>query len=92
MRMDARSVSGARSKISRIACPWLIRRLVDLRAVILFVAASEVEGVAERHDEAPFDIEGRLQSSRRAVQLRRMPMEFSLSIDNPRRQWLGRRA
>ena len=45
--------------------------LVDLRAVILVVAASEVEGVAERHDEAPFDIEGRLQSSRRAVQLRR---------------------
>ena len=79
-------MSGARSKISRTACPWLLRRLVDLRAVILVVAASEVEGVAERHDEAPFDIEGRLQSSRELCSFDGMPMELSLSIDSPRRQ------
>ena len=85
-------MSGARSKISRTACPWLLRRLVDLRAVILVVAASEVEGVAERHDEAPFDIEGRLQSSRELCSFDGMPMEFGLSIGNLRRQWLGRRA
>lgn len=51
-------VTRARPKIDRIACPWLIRRFVDPSAVILFVAPSEVEGVAERHDAAPFDIEG----------------------------------
>ena len=51
-------VTRARPKIDRIACPWLIRRFVDPRAVILFVAPAEVEAVAERHDAAPFDIEG----------------------------------
>ncbi|GLC62015.1 hypothetical protein PLESTB_001830200 [Pleodorina starrii] len=50
-------VTRARPKIDRIACPWLIRRFVDPRAVILFVAPSEVSGVAERHEAAPFDIE-----------------------------------
>ncbi|GHG23793.1 chromate resistance protein ChrB domain-containing protein [Paracoccus aerius] len=51
-------VTRARPKIDRIACPWLIRRFVDPRAVILFVAPAEVEAVAERHDAAPLDIEG----------------------------------
>jgi rhodanese-related sulfurtransferase len=50
-------VTRARPKIDRIACPWLIRRFVDPRAVILFVAPAEVSGVAERHEAAPFDIE-----------------------------------
>ena len=50
-------VTRERPKIDRIACPWLIRRFVDPRAVILFVAPAEVSGVAERHEAAPFDIE-----------------------------------
>lgn len=50
-------VTRARPKIDRIACPWLIRRFVDPAAVILFVAPSEVIGVAERFGAAPFDIE-----------------------------------
>ncbi len=50
-------VTRARPKIDRIACPWLIRRLVDPRAVFLFVAASEVRAVAERFDATPFDID-----------------------------------
>ena len=41
---DAPSGSRARGpKVDRIACPWLIRRFVDPRAVFLFVAPSEVE-------------------------------------------------
>ncbi|WP_367179649.1 chromate resistance protein ChrB domain-containing protein [uncultured Sphingomonas sp.] len=44
--------------MDRIACPWLIRRFVDPRAIFLFVAPSEVQGVAERFGAAPFDIEG----------------------------------
>src|SRR3954463_9882885 len=51
-------VTRARPKIDRIACPWLIRRFVDPQAVFLFVAPSEVAGVAERLGAAPFDIEG----------------------------------
>ena len=51
-------VTRARPKVDRIACPWLIRRFVDPGAVFLFVAASEVEAVAERFGATPFDIEG----------------------------------
>ena len=51
-------VTRARPKIDRIACPWLIRRFVDPSAVFLFVAPSEVEGVAARFDATPFDVEG----------------------------------
>jgi rhodanese-related sulfurtransferase len=50
-------VTRSRPKIDRIACPWLIRRFLDPRAVILFVAPAEVIGVAERYKGAPFDIE-----------------------------------
>jgi rhodanese-related sulfurtransferase len=51
-------VTRERPKVDRIACPWLIRRFVDPSAVFLFVAPSEVVGVAERFGAAPFDIEG----------------------------------
>src|SRR5688500_1914683 len=50
-------VTRGRPKIDRIACPWLIRRFVDPNAVFLFVAASEVEAVAERFSATPFDID-----------------------------------
>jgi hypothetical protein len=51
-------VTRARPKVDRIACPWLIRRFVDPNAVFLFVAPSEVAGVAERFRATPFDVEG----------------------------------
>ncbi len=56
---DGRSVwvTRARPKIDRIACPWLIRRLVDPRPVFLYVAPAEVVGVAELFGAMPFDIE-----------------------------------
>jgi len=57
-------VTRARPKIDRIACPWLIRRFIDRQAVFLFVAASEVEAVAERFGATPFDIEGVFWSHR----------------------------
>lgn len=50
-------VTRARPKVDRIACPWLIRRFVDPHAVFLFVAASQVQAVADRFDATPFDIE-----------------------------------
>jgi rhodanese-related sulfurtransferase len=37
-------VTRARPKVDRIACPWLIRRFVDPRAVFLLVTPAEVEG------------------------------------------------
>ena len=51
-------VTRARPKVDRIACPWLIRRVVDPAAVFLFVNPSDVPGVAERFEATPFDIEG----------------------------------
>jgi rhodanese-related sulfurtransferase len=57
-------VTRSRPKIDRIACPWLIRRLVDPQAVFLFVAPSEVQAVAERFDATPFDIESVFWSHR----------------------------
>jgi hypothetical protein len=57
-------VTRARPKVDRIACPWLIRRFVDPHAVFLFVAPSEVAGVAERFGAAPFDVEGVFWSHR----------------------------
>jgi rhodanese-related sulfurtransferase len=59
-----RWVTRARPKVDRIACPWLIRRFVDPHAVFLFVAPSEVAGVGERLDAAPFDVEGAFWSHR----------------------------
>jgi rhodanese-related sulfurtransferase len=57
-------VTRSRPKVDRIACPWLIRRFVDPRAVFLFVAASEVAAVADRFGAAPFDIDGVFWSHR----------------------------
>ena len=50
-------VTRHRPKIDRIACPWLIRRFVDRDARFLFVAPSEVAGVADRYGATPFDVE-----------------------------------
>jgi len=50
-------VTRARPKTDRIACPWLIRRFVDLDAVFLFVSPSEVLPVAERFGATPFDVD-----------------------------------
>ena len=57
-------VTRARPKVDRIACPWLIRRFVDPGAVFLFVAPSEVAGVAEKFKATPFDVEGVFWSHR----------------------------
>jgi rhodanese-related sulfurtransferase len=59
-------VTRARPKVDRIACPWLIRRFVDPGAVFLFVPPSDVLGVAETFQAAPFDVEGVFWSHRGA--------------------------
>lgn len=51
-------VTRARPKVDRIACPWLVRRFVDPGAIFLFVSPAEVQGVAERFNAIPFDVEG----------------------------------
>ena len=57
-------VTRARPKIDRIACPWLIRRFIDPRAVFLFVSPAEVIPVGQALGAAPFDVEGCFWSHR----------------------------
>ena len=59
-------VTRSRPKVDRIACPWLIRRFIDPKAVFLFVLPPEVTAVAERFNATPFDIDGVFWSHRGA--------------------------
>jgi hypothetical protein len=43
-------------KVDRVACPWLIRKLVDPQAEFLFVPADEVLATAQREGAIPFDV------------------------------------
>jgi len=58
-------VTRARPKVVRVACPWLIHRFIDPRAVFLFVPPSEVAGVAEHTKATPFDVEGAFWGDRK---------------------------
>jgi rhodanese-related sulfurtransferase len=60
-------VTRARPKVVRIACPWLIRRFVDPRAVFLFVAPSEVPAVADHLKATPFDVAGSVWNDRGTI-------------------------
>lgn len=57
-------VTRSRPKVDRIACPWLIRRFIDPRAVFLYVAPAEVPSVAALYGAMPFDIEDTFWSHR----------------------------
>jgi rhodanese-related sulfurtransferase len=90
-KRDARGrtiwVTRARPKVDRIACPWLIRRFVDPNALFLFVAPSDVAGVAERFGATPFDVEGVFWSHRdECCTFDRMVEEFGLGDFEPLRR------
>jgi rhodanese-related sulfurtransferase len=73
-------VTRSRPKVDRIACPWLIRRFVDPQAVFLFVAPSDVAGVAQDFGATPFDVEGAFWSHRsEACTFDVMVQEFGLT-------------
>jgi len=44
--------------VDRVACPWLIKRFVDVQAEFLFVAADKVMETAEKEGAIPFDSDG----------------------------------
>jgi rhodanese-related sulfurtransferase len=75
-------VTRHRPKVDRIACPWLIRRFVDPAARFLFVAPSEVMGVADRFGATPFDVEDVFWSHRgESCTFDTMVQEFGLVFD-----------
>ena len=45
-------------KVDRVACPWLIKRIIDPNAEFIFVAANEVMRKAEQLGATPFDVDG----------------------------------
>jgi hypothetical protein len=49
-------VTREKAKVDRVACPWLIRKFVDLQAEFLFVPADQVMAVAQREDAIPYDV------------------------------------
>ena len=51
-------VTRERPKTDRIACPWLIRRFIDLQAEIRYVPANQVLAVAEIEAARSFDAPG----------------------------------
>jgi hypothetical protein len=51
-------VTRAGAKTDRIACPWLIRKFIDLHAEFLFVAAEHVLAVAREQNARSFDAPG----------------------------------
>jgi len=51
-------VTRERVKVDRVACPWLIRKLIDSEAEFLFVPEDKVMEVAQRERATPFDVKG----------------------------------
>ena len=75
-------VTRARPKVVRVACPWLIRRFIDPRAVFLFVPPGEVAGVAEHTKATPFDVDGSFWSDRgEKTTFDVMVEEFGLDVE-----------
>lgn len=75
-------VTRTRPKVDRIACPWLIKRFVDPNAQFLFVSPSQVQGVADRFDSVPFDIDDVFWSHRgNGCTFDTMIEEFGLQSD-----------
>lgn len=48
-------VTRSRVHVDRVACPWLIKRFVDTKAEIIFVARKLVPEIAEKEGAIPFD-------------------------------------
>jgi len=75
-------VTRARPKVVRVACPWLIRRFIDPRAVFLFVPPAQVAGVAEHTTATPFDVEGAFWGDRKErTTFDVMIEEFGLAVE-----------
>ena len=45
-------------KVSRVACPWLIKKFIDAQAEVVFVPANQVEAKARELGTTLYDIEG----------------------------------
>lgn len=51
-------ITREKPKIDRIACPWLLKRFVDVDAEIIYVPCDQVLLVAQKTGAIPFDLPG----------------------------------
>lgn len=51
-------VTRQRPKIDRLACPWLIKRFIDIESEFLFVPVTRVRAAADERGAIPFDVPG----------------------------------
>ena len=51
-------ITREKAKVDRIACPWVITRLVDREAEFIFVPKEKVAGMAASEKAIPFDAPG----------------------------------
>jgi hypothetical protein len=51
-------ITRERPKIDRVACPWLIRRIIDPSGEFVFAAPNEVVQLAAEIGAIPFDVDG----------------------------------
>ena len=49
-------ITRERPKIDRLACPWLIKRFIDLQATIIYVPEDRVIQQAQELDTIPIDV------------------------------------
>lgn len=49
-------ITRERPKIDRIACPWLIKRFIDLKAEFIYVPFDKVKAEAAKRKATPFDV------------------------------------
>jgi hypothetical protein len=51
-------ITRERTKVDRVACPWLISRFIDPTPEFLYVPADQVLAEAERRGAIPYDVAG----------------------------------
>jgi hypothetical protein len=51
-------ITRERPKIDRIACPWLIKRFIDIEAEFIYVPKEKVFEEADKQNAIPYDIPG----------------------------------
>jgi hypothetical protein len=49
-------ITRERVKVDRVACPWLIKKFIDLNAEFLFVPADKVIEIARTEQAIPYDV------------------------------------
>lgn len=51
-------ITRERVRVDRVACPWLIKKFIDIEAEFFFIPSEKVEAEALRLNATPFDVPG----------------------------------